>query len=134
MQVFYKHDLQCLPILTAPSVAPEDIQVTAEDSTTLHFSWQPPANGSTNGVIQRYIINITEVNTDISFQLETTPDTLFIVVSNLHPYYQYRCMVAAETVGLGPFSTPVIIELPEDGKTTVISRPAIIYYTMCMRL
>ena len=99
--------------------------MTAEDSTTLNFSWQPPVNGSTNGVIQCYIINITEVNTDISFQLETTADILFIVVSNLHPYYQYRCIVAAETVGLGPFSTPVIMELPEYGNTTVNSRPAI---------
>ena len=101
-----------------PALAPGDIQITAEDSTTLHFSWQPPANGSTNGIIQRYIINITEVNTDTTFQLETTADILFVIVSNLHPYYQYSCVVAAETVGLGPFSSSVIIELPEDGKTT----------------
>ena len=101
--------------LTVPS-APEDVHVIAVSPMALNLSWQPPS--FTNGVIQRYIINITEVNTGNSFLLETTQDFRFVVVNNLHPYYQYRCIVAAETVGLGPFSTAVIIELPEDGKTT----------------
>ena len=38
-----------------------------------------------------------------------------ITLQNLHPFYQYSCSVAAETVALGP-STPVLtIEMPEDG-------------------
>ena len=86
----------------------------ADDSRTLRLIWQPPENRSRNGIIQRYIINITELNTGSSFQLETTD--LFLVVDSLHPYYQYSCIVAAETVELGPFSIAVIIELPEDGK------------------
>ena len=90
--------------------------MTSEDSRSLQLSWRPPANRSRNGIIQRYIVNITELDTGSTFQLET--NDLFIVVDNLHPYYQYSCTVAAETVGLGPFSVAVIIGLPEDGKTT----------------
>ena len=99
---------------SAPSAPPDDVQVTAGDSRTLQLSWQPPSNRSRNGIIQRYVINITELETSYSFQLETTD--LFVVANDLHPYYQYSCSVAAETVGLGPFSVAVIIQLPEDGK------------------
>ena len=99
---------------SAPTAPPDDVQVTAGDSRTLQLSWQPPSNSSRNGIIQHYIINITELETNSSFQLETTD--LFVVVDDLHPYYQYSCSVAAETVGLGPFSIAVIIQLPEDGK------------------
>ena len=101
-------------IPTAPSAAPENVLVVAENSTTLSLSWQPPPSGSINGIIQHYIINITEVNTGTTFQLET--NNLYVTVQNLHPYYQYRCTVAAETVGLGPFSITVTINMPEDGK------------------
>ena len=37
-------------------------------------------------------------------------------VPTLHPFYTYTCIVAAVTVGLGPYSTAVEVELPEDGK------------------
>ena len=43
---------------------------------------------------------------------------MYVIVDDLHPYYRYRCIVAAETVGLGPFSIAVTTQLPEDGMTT----------------
>ena len=98
----------------APSTPPEEVQVSALDSRTLLLTWEPPENRSRNGIIQRYHINITEVDTMSSFLLETT--SLSIVVDNLHPYYTYDCSVAAETVELGPFSIVTTITLPEDGK------------------
>ena len=36
-------------------------------------------------------------------------------VSPLHPFYTYTCIVAAVTVGLGPYSAPVVVRTPEDG-------------------
>ena len=36
-------------------------------------------------------------------------------VSPLHPFYTYTCIVAAVTVGLGPYSAPVVVQTPEDG-------------------
>jgi len=79
------------------------------------MSWLPPAISSRNGIIQRYIINITELNTGSSFHFDTTE--LLLTTNDLHPFYQYSIIVAAETVGVGPFSSPVFIELPEDGRT-----------------
>ena len=38
-----------------------------------------------------------------------------ITLQNLHPFYQYLCSVAAETVALGPSSPVLTIEMPEDG-------------------
>ena len=92
------------------------MQVSAENSRAFLLTWQPPDNRSRNGIIQRYHINITELNTGYTFLLETT--AVYVIVDDLHPYYRYRCIVAAETVGLGPFSIAVTIQLPEDGRTT----------------
>ena len=86
----------------------------AVDSRTLNLSWQPPADINTNGIIQQYVIEITETDTGSIFQLAT--NLTFLVVNDLHPYYEYCCTVAAETVDLGPHSAPVTILLPEDGK------------------
>ena len=100
--------------ISAPSAPPEEVQVLAVDSKTLELMWQPPDNRSRNGIIQRYHINITELDTQSTFLLETT--ALSVVVDNLHPYYSYSCSVAAETVELGPFSVVIVITLPEDCK------------------
>ena len=69
-----------------------------------------------NGIIRRYVINITELNSGTEYQLENTSTE--ITVQNLHPFYQYSYSVAAETVALGPFTPSAIIEMPEDGKLT----------------
>ena len=90
------------------------MQVLAVDSRMLQLMWQPPNDRSRNGIVQRYHINITELDTQYNITRETT--ALSVVVDSLHPYYSYECIVAAETIGLGPFSVGVIIELPEDGK------------------
>ncbi len=40
-----------------------------------------------------------------------------ITVQNLHPYYQYMCVVAAYTsVGVGPFSPALTQRTAEDGQ------------------
>jgi len=97
----------------APTAPPEDLLATALDPRTLHISWQPPAEEDRNGIIRRYVTNITEFDTGTNFQMESTNTE--ITLQNLHPFYQYLCSVAAETVALGP-STPVFtIEMPEDG-------------------
>ena len=46
----------------------------------------------------------------------TAVNTTTLSVPTLHPFYTYQCKVAAVTVGLGPYSTAVEVELPEDGK------------------
>ena len=102
----------CLAVPTGP---PQAVAVRSEDSTTLVLSWQPPAPENQNGIIVHYIVNITEMETGrlLSF---TAVNTTTLSVPMLHPFYTYTCIVAAVTVGIGPYSTTVQVELPEDGK------------------
>ena len=102
----------------APTAPPENLIATALGSRTLHITWQPPVEEERNGIIRRYVINITELNSGTDFQLENA--TTEITVQNLHPFYRYSYSVAAETVALGPFTPGSIIEMPEDGKLTKV--------------
>ena len=101
-------------ILTVPTGTPQSVTANATNSSTLSIWWSPPVPGQRNGVIQRYIINITELETGIVEQFYTTEGN--IVIGGRHPYYRYSCIVATETIGLGPFSTETIIQMPEAGK------------------
>ena len=98
-----------------PTGPPQAVEVRSDNSTTLVLSWQPPATENQNGIIVHYIVNITEMETGrlLSF---TTVNTTTLSVPMLHPFYTYTCIVAAVTVGVGPYSTTVGVELPEDGK------------------
>ena len=42
--------------------------------------------------------------------------TTTVTVTGLHPFYTYSSSVAAETIGLGPFSTMFAVQMPEDGE------------------
>ena len=98
-----------------PSGPPQGVEVQSETSTTLVLSWQPPAPENQNGIIVHYKVNITEMETGrlLSF---TAVNTTTLSVNMLHPFYTYTCIVAAVTVGIGPYSATVEVELPEDGK------------------
>ena len=97
----------------APSAPP--LALTAEKtSDSLTLSWDPPANESQNGVIQRYVIRILEDDTSTSTDYYSS--TTQITVSDLHPYYTYKCSVAAETVGVGPYTAILTVQLDEDSE------------------
>ncbi len=79
------------------------------------ISWEPPPYEDQNGVILLYIINVTVQETGEMFRLNSTLTTL--TVTTLRPYRTYVCVIAATTsAGLGPFSTSVTVETPEDGE------------------
>ena len=99
------------PVPTAP---PENLQLNPADSQTLVITWEPVAMEHTNGIITRYSVRLTELETGTILQFLVN-DTM-ITVSDLHPFYTYSCSVAAETIGLGPFTAEQSVELPEDGK------------------
>ena len=42
------------------------------------------------------------------------------VVESVHPNYDYMCIVAATTIGLGPFSTSIVVRTSEDGKFALL--------------
>ena len=72
------------------------------NSSSIFLSWESPAREELNGIIREYLVNITEVETGTAYQLSTFETT--IIISSLHPYYNYQCSVSAVTIGPGPFS------------------------------
>ena len=97
----------------APSRSPQSVAVDIVDSTTAILTWMPPPSAHHNGIIQYYVLNVTEMDTALQIQIEslTTEET----ISALHPFYTYEVTVSALTVSSGPFSSPVVFQLPEDG-------------------
>ena len=101
--------------ISAPSGPPEELHSFPLSSTVIEISWYPPRSEYLNGLLRQYFINITTIITGDTWQL-TTVDTN-ATVGSLHPFYSYSITVAAETISLGPFTSPVIVETPEDGKS-----------------
>ncbi len=101
--------------VTVPGASPQNFSGMAPAPNSAVITWAPPPIEDQNGVIIRYVINVTVVSTGVTFQLTST--TTSLVVSSLDPYTTYLCIIAAVTVvGTGPFSSPFTLSTPEDGK------------------
>ena len=100
---------------TAPTAAPVGLDVTSQSANSISLTWAPPQLEEQNGVITRYTVNVTNVNTGESVLLYTTETS--ITVQQLTPFTAYLCSVAAETsVGLGPYTLALTVTTNEDGK------------------
>ena len=99
---------------TAPSSPPQNVQGTVASSTSIELIWEPPLASNQNGIIQHYLISVTEFETMRSFQLMSTTTT--ISATGLHPYYTYSFTIAAVTVGEGPHTQALTLQTLEDGK------------------
>ena len=77
------------------------------------LSWDPPLPEHQNGPIGLY--HITTTSTDTDEELHNTSTETWAVIGPLHPFYTYKFSVAAETVDVGPFTTPVVLQMPEAG-------------------
>ena len=73
--------------------------------SSIFVTWSALPLEEQNGIVQFYIINVTEQNTGRKFQ-RTSSQTEFLL-QNLHPYYVYELTVSAFTIGTGPDSAPV---------------------------
>ena len=86
----------------------------ATNSTSATVSWNPPPADDINGIIIRYIINVTVVGSGVTFQLTST--TTSLSVYTLTPYTTFICIIAAVTsAGTGPFGPPFTLITPQDG-------------------
>ncbi len=106
-----------LPLTTAPSVPPGDLVVTATGSRSIALTWQALQEEDRNGFIQRYIIRVTANDSDEVVEMYST--MLEATVSNLHPFTTYLCVVAAETIEIGPFTDSEAVTTPEDGESAL---------------
>lgn len=91
--------------------------------TSIHLTWDPPALEHHNGVIDGYLVNVTEVITN-TFAQHFSNQTQ-ITIEDLHPYYFYHCQVTAVTVGEGPYTDVVVVVTDEAGKLISIINTAI---------
>ena len=103
-----------LPILpTAPSASPQNLSLLFYNSDSIVVTWTPPPTQYRNGVIRRYDVRITHLNTSTIQTLALRG--LYTVIPGLTPNSQYQIEVAAYTVSLGPFSSGVTVSTQEDG-------------------
>ena len=80
-------------------------------STLITLQWAPPPVEDINGIIVFYMVEVTEVLTNTSWTFHAV--TTHINIGPLHPYYTYRCRVAAFTIGVGPFTTFFLVNSGE---------------------
>ncbi len=98
---------------TVPTGVPLLISAIALSPSDLLLQWKPPSLELQNGVIRRYVVNVTEVDSR-SFQMLYSEDNN-ITLTSRHPFYQYSYSIAAETIGRGPYSSADVIQMPEAG-------------------
>ncbi|XP_047993091.1 tyrosine-protein phosphatase Lar isoform X5 [Leguminivora glycinivorella] len=99
---------------------PQDVKVTAINSTSLHVTWKPPTEKEKNGIIRGYHVHVQEVreegkgllNDPMRFNV-MDDTTLELNISGLQPDSRYNVQVAALTrKGDGDRSAPVSVKTP----------------------
>ena len=97
-----------------PTGPPQNISGFVISSTKIQLSWEPPVSELQNGPVQSYTITVFETNTNLTTQEHRDFLHSTIILTGLHPNYQYDLSVAAYTVGLGPSASLTLTTL-EDG-------------------
>ena len=117
--IVHVHDHDTITLCCAgPSDVPRDFAGEVVDSTTVALTWNPPPQESQNGIIRKYIISATEMDTGVEYSWESV--STGIEIHSLHPFYTYQFTVAAYTVQQGPSSYIVTLKTPEDSKLMLI--------------
>ena len=118
MQVTPKGVLQVTQLIlfctAAPVAAPEQLSLATKTSTSLTLQWNPPPFEDTNGPIQYYVVRLRELDTNTTLASRNT-FTRQITFNQLHPYYVYQATLAAYTVGIGPYTLPITVQLEQEG-------------------
>ena len=84
------------------------------NSTSIQLTWEPPIFSGQNGIIEHYIVSVTEAETMRQFVL--TSVTTSITAVDLHPYYTYSFAVSAVTIAEGPYTQALSLQTQQDGK------------------
>ena len=79
--------------------------------------WSPPRAIHINGIIQKYVVKITENETGQMWTFFAFNDE-DIVVGSLHPHYHYDCRVAAFTIAEGTLSSVVTVQTEQERELT----------------
>ena len=107
-------DIIFFPHSPVPSGSPQNITATDISSRSATLTWSPPLPEDQNGNITAFFINASVVGSDEMFQLVS--ESTILEIETLTPFTTYSFLIAASTsVGLGPFSTVLTVQTPEDG-------------------
>lgn len=114
---------------TAPSEPPQNVTLNIKTSDSFVLSWEPPNIEQQNGRLINYHVMIIEtrvmyldsgvmtssMGANLSRTYSATGDHVKLI-NMLHPSYNYTASVAAATsAGIGIFSLPLTVTMPEDG-------------------
>jgi hypothetical protein len=98
------------------------VSVTAESSTSLRVSWQPPPEAKRNGRIAYYKIFVAPAarpDAEATVVEIKNADLREYVLDELRRFAEYRVwMLAGTAVGDGPASQPVTATTDEDGRNS----------------
>ena len=103
-------------IIAAPSGPPQSISGSVISSTSVQLSWSPPLSVHQNGLIQSYTILVFEQQTNTTVEEHQDFQENMIIITSLHPHYDYTLSVAAHTVTLGPYGS-VTLMTSQDGRS-----------------
>ena len=90
--------------ISAPEGPPLNVKVTAESSSSLFVTWEPPEKDKRNGKIVSYTVCVSHEEKKPCFIERVTVENT-LVISNLNPSTKYYVRVLASTkVGPGIYS------------------------------
>ena len=89
----------------APEGPPLNVKVTAESSSSISVTWEPPKKDKRNGMIVNYTVCISHEECKPCFEKHTTKENM-LIINNLNVSTKYYVRVLASTeVGFGNYST-----------------------------
>ena len=111
--------MTCTIFSSDPHAPPQNVQTLTTTSTTATISWLPPPDEHQNGQIVYYMLIITDLGFGTN-DVVLNSTVMVAMATNLQEFNNYSCIVAAATtVGLGPYSLPVMFTTLQDGILSV---------------
>ena len=110
----------------APSSAPQNVYAIANISS-LFIVWSAPPTPDQNGVITKYEVYYTDVESGVNRSVFETK--LRIVISNLHENELFRIRIRAYTsYGPGPYSTVIYVQTLEGPPTAAPANVTVVSF------
>ena len=102
---------------SVPTTPPANVSAVALNSNAIKVSWDAMPINIANGIIRKYLLNVTVLESQENWTVETPH--VAVTLNDLHPYYTFTIQVGAHTIGLGPFSYPQTLKTLQDGELSV---------------
>ena len=112
------NDYRWHSVFLAPSEPPINLVLVDIEARSFSLHWEPPPPESVNGIIRKYIINITIP--DMGETMVYSSYNMSLNVHGLHPYTIHHISVSAFTISAGPYTEILDVETEEDSKFCIL--------------